>query len=254
MSSLAQGAQNKTSATARVRFTSWAEFARFVQQEGGARGLFMRAASPPPIGTELTVHFVLPDHTDLTLPGRVVHRLSADEAQANASEPGMGVQFTHMSAEQAERLEALMQQAVAHVSNGQPAPKPANGVRSIPAQASEIRASQPGGRDPRLDQVAALLERSRFDAAEKKAVEILTDTPNLTAARILLLVTQARRASSQFDFEHAIDLYGSVLMLDSSHEEAVEQMRHLPGQLEHTKELNTRVFGKQPGPRFSNKP
>src|SRR4051795_13595396 len=105
----APGSQQQ--ATARIRFDSWSEFARFMNQDGGSRGLFVRAAVPPPIGTDLTVHFVLPDGSDLALPGRVAHRLSAEEAQAMGEDPGMGVQFTHMSEEQALRIQEIMANA-----------------------------------------------------------------------------------------------------------------------------------------------
>src|SRR5262249_49623247 len=151
----------------------------------------VRASMPPPIGTELNVQFILPDTSDLTLAGRVVHRLSAEEAQATAAAPGMGVQFTHMSAEQAERVTAL----IAHANAQEPAsgareivepPPPTSPTPSQPVQAVRPRASQqPATRDRRLDQVIELLERARFDAAERLAIEISSDSPELAAARIL---------------------------------------------------------------------
>jgi Tfp pilus assembly protein PilZ len=236
--SSAQGSQGKT-ATARIRFGSWAEFAHFLQQEGGAQGLFVRASIPPPIGTELTLHFVLPDASDLVLPGRVVHCLSPEEASAANDEPGMGVQLTHMSAEQAERVTALMAQAGVADESIDASGNPAR--RSFPPPPG--RASQPTLRDPRIDQIVTLLDRARFDAAERKAVEVLTETPELIGVRILLLVAQARRARFQFDFDQALDLYMSILMIDSRHEEALEQIKVLPEQAEHTKKLQARVLG-----------
>jgi Tfp pilus assembly protein PilZ len=238
-------------ATARIRFGSWAEFTRFINQDGNSRGLFVRASLPPPIGTELNVQFVLPDASDLVLSGRVVHRLSAEEARATESTAGMGVQFTHMSVEQAERVSALMAFATAQ--------EPASGAREIvepppptvpqpqpqlPSQPVRPRVSQPAGRDRRLDQVIELLERARFDAAERLSEELISDCPDLSAARILRLVTQARRARSKFEFEQAIELYTSVLMINAHHEEALDQLRTLPKLLEQTEQLYKRVFGK----------
>jgi hypothetical protein len=236
---------NKAVATARIRFGTWAEFERFLQQDGGVHGLFVRAATPPPIGTELSVHFVLPDASDLILPGRVVHCLSAEEAKASEGEPGMGVQFTHMSAEQAQRVQALMAQASAEKGNGNMSTQ--EGVRSAAPAPAAPRNSQPTVRDPRLDQVQALLDRARLDAAERKLGEVLSENPELTPAKILLLLTQARRARAQFDFELAIELYTGVLMLDSTHREALDQMQALNGELAHTKELYERVFGRPRG-------
>jgi Tfp pilus assembly protein PilZ len=233
-------AQGGKTATARIRFGSWAEFAHFLQQESGAKGLFVRASIPPPIGTELTLHFVLPDASDLVLPGRVVHCLSPEEASAANDEPGMGVQLTHMSAEQAERVTALMAQAgVADESIDASGDAPR---RSFPPPPPR-RGSQPAGRDPRIDQIVSLLDRARFDAAERKAVEVLTEIPELIGVRILLLVAQARRARFQFDFDQALELYMSILMLDSRHEEALGQIKVLPEQAEHTKKLQARVLG-----------
>jgi hypothetical protein len=102
-------------------------------------------------------------------------------------------------------------------------------------------------RDSRLDQVTALLDRARLDAAERKLGEVLSENPELTPAKILLLLTQARRARAQFDFELALELYTGVLMLDSTHREALEQMQALNGELAHTKELYERVFGRPRG-------
>jgi Tfp pilus assembly protein PilZ len=243
--SSAQGFASKA-ATARIRFESWAEFARFLHQDGGSRGLFVRADAPPPIGTDLNVQFVLPDQSELVLAGRVVHCLSADEARAANEEPGMGVQFTHMSAEQAERVEALMAQANATETNGNRAKVELE--RPAPTSSARPRGASMPVRDPRLEQVAQLLERGRFDAAERRLGDLLAESPDLTAAKILLLVAQARRARAQFDFELALELYTGVLMLDSTHREALDQMEALRAEATHTKELYERVFGR-PRPR-----
>jgi hypothetical protein len=130
------------SATARIRFDSWSEFARFMNQDGGSRGLFVRAAVPPPIGTELLVQFVLPDGSDLALPGRVAHRLSAEEAQAMGEHPGMGVQFTHMSEEQAQRIQEIMATAESRHSM-RTAPVAPNGAVQPVTKSAAARVSQP---------------------------------------------------------------------------------------------------------------
>jgi hypothetical protein len=292
-----------------------------MNQAGGSRGLFVRAAAPPPIGTELTVQFVLPDGSDLVLPGRVAHRLSAEEAQAMGEHPGMGVQFTHMSEEQAQRIQDIMATAESRQSmrnsaptpvdvNGdaQPTSEPAeppavapviaplatpvaapavapaaaparippamrsplarpsgaqshngvnvarpNGVYSARPVASPVaRRSVPSGaisgapQDPRLLQAASMLERGRFDLAERTVAEVLQDNPDLAAARILAHLIAARRARAQFSFEEAIERYRAVLKFDPRHPEAQEQVATLPSELAHSIALYERIFGKAP--------
>ena len=123
-----------------------------MNQDGGARGLFVRAAVPPPIGTDLTVAFVLPDGSDLALPGRVVHRLAAEEAQAMGEHAGMGVQFTHMSEEQALRIQELMANAEARASMRASQPVGANSVQAAARPASAAKA---GAQSQNNMQVAA---------------------------------------------------------------------------------------------------
>jgi hypothetical protein len=282
-------------ATARIRFDSWSEFARFMNQDGGSRGLFVRAAVPPPIGTDLTVHFVLPDGSNLALPGRVAHRLSAEEASAMGEHPGMGVQFTHMSEEQAQRIQEIMANVesrqstrnsspvaqnnstapgvtrptpvdpvralqptpatpiarpAAGAQNGAAAAKPVNGSAAAPAGTKRPTANGAVSgvpHDPRLHQAASLLERGRFDLAERKVAEMLEDNPELIVAKILAHVIDARRLRAQFAFEQAIERYRAVLRLDPEHREATEQLATLPQELEHSIALYQRVFGTKPG-------
>ena len=257
-----------------------------MNQDGGARGLFVRAAVPPPIGTDLMVQFVLPDGSDLSLPGRVAHRLSAEEAHAMGEHPGMGVQFTHMSEEQAQRIQEVLAAAESRQSmrnstpavqngegrasgkpaapaavrppssavrpgapqNGASAARPANGANA--AASGGARRSVPSGaasgapQDSRLLQAASMLERGRFDQAERKVMELLEDNPDLVPARILAHLIEARRLRAQFAFEDAMARYRAVLSLDPDHAEAQEQIAVLPGELERSKALYERVFGK----------
>lgn len=216
--------QPARAAKARIRFQSWDEFADFLQQEGNSRGLFVRAAVPPAIGTDLGVHFMLPDGSELLLSGRVVHTVNPLEAEALGEDPGMGVQFTHMSEEQAHELQRLMLRAMSMSSR-----PPAKTTRD------EL--------DPRLHEAASLLERSRFDAAERRVMEIMRDGHQSVDAKVLLLTIQARRASSQFDFMVAIDKYRSIMIIDPTHEEANTQVEVLRREVVHSKELYERVFG-----------
>ena len=281
-------------ATARIRFDSWSEFARFMNQDGGSRGLFVRAAVPPPIGTELTVHFVLPDGSDLALPGRVAHRLSAEEAQGHgrASRHGRPV-HAHVRGASAARPGDHGDRRVAAVdahrdptmqnnstAPGMTRPTPVNQARAVqptaaapvarpaaPAQNGNGAAAKPvngasaaavdgtkrpiagavsgAPQDPRLHQAASMLERGRFDLAQRKVAELLEDNPDLIARRSS---RRDRRAPlrAQFAFEEAIERYRAVLRLDPEHGEARDQLAVLPHELEHSVALYTRMFGTRP--------
>lgn len=250
--------------TAHIRFTSWEEFGGFLGQQGGSRGLFVRADKPPAIGTEIRVHFVLPDGSDLTLAGRVVHTVNPLEAQALDEEPGMGVQFTHMSEEQGRALQELMMKALSSPSllpsrPERAAPEPvfeppreptAFARVAVPRthkaaellQAASAEARVPDT-DPRIQEASSLLDRVRFDAAEQKVAEVLRERPGSFEGRIILFTAQARRAASQFDFETAIEKYRALLQLDATHAEAKTQLPLLQREAETSRALVERVFG-----------
>lgn len=222
--------------TARIRFASWEELARFVMQSDG-RGLFVRTGSPPPIGTELTLQLVLPDGRDLALPGRVAHRVVPE----SGSDPGMGVQITHMSAEQAERLQQLMSNPeLSRSLHQQTSQRP--GPRSVEPPALPPPPAAPAA-SALLVQAYTLLERARFDPAERHVMDVLGDDPANVEAQKLLLIIQARRLRSQFDFDRATQKYRAVLKLEPEHAEAKEQVGTLEGEIEHSKALFERVFG-----------
>jgi len=223
-----------------VRFTSWSDFAKFLTQDSDDRGLFVRLGRPPSLGTELELQFVFPDLSDMALRARVVHRVTPEQAEALRSEAGMGVQFTDMSAEQAHRLQSVIAQAdvarsIVEVEG-----------RSLkaPPDVAPPHQPEPGSiwDDKRMRDAYGLLDRSRFDAAERLAAELLTERSS-DDVKILLLLIQARRLGSQFDFEGALRKYGAVLELQTDHEEAQEQVRQLHAELEHSADLFNRVFG-----------
>ena len=230
---------DKALPTARIRFASWEELARFVMHSDG-RGLFVRTATPPPIGTELTLQLVLPDGRDLALPGRVAHRTTAD----SGGDPGMGVQITHMSAEQAERLQQLMSDPDVSRSlhEQQASQRPAAGAK-IPAVPSAPPVPEQPPKSSLLLQAMQLLDRARFDTAERNVMDVLGDDPANVEAQKLLLIIQARRLRSQFDFDRATQKYLAVLKLDPENAEANEQVAALSSEIEHSKALFERVFG-----------
>jgi hypothetical protein len=258
----------------RMRFDSWAEFARFVHQDPSTRGLFVRSAAPAPVDTDIDVQIGLPDGDEITLSGRVVHRVGAEEAQAMGEYSGMGVQFTFISDDQMARIDQLLANAAARQQRGsipsgtaagrqspvpsQPAAPPAKPVAAAPGAhgAAPSRSAEsgvlaplfadasPAPQDPRLHQATSLLERGRFDLAAQHASDVLAEHPGLIAAKILLLVIDARKMRAQFAFEHAIDCYRGVLALDAQHREASELLPVLRKELEHSLALTERMFGR----------
>jgi hypothetical protein len=221
--------------TARIRFNSWEELARFVMQSDG-RGLFVRTHALPPVGTELTLQLSLPDGRELALPGRVAHRVGLE----SGGEPGIGVQITHMSAEQAERLQELMTNPdIARNFHKQASLRPEAPIASRPPPEPPAVPQMTA----LLAQAYALLERARFDTAERHVMDVLGDEPSSIEAQKLLLIIQARRLRSQFDFDRATQKYRAVLKLDPEHAEASEQVASLEGEIEHSKVLFERVFG-----------
>jgi hypothetical protein len=73
----------------------------------------------------------------------------------------------------------------------------------------------------------------------------LGDDPSNVEAQKLLLIVQARRFRSQFDFDRASQKYRAVLKLDPEHPEAQEQVASLSNEIEHSKALFERVFGNE---------
>ena len=94
-----------------------------------------------------------------------------------------------------------------------------------------------------LVQAFTQLERARFDSAERNVMDVLGEDPSNVEAQKLLLIIQARRLRSQFDFDRATQKYRAVLKLDAEHTEAREQVASLASEIEHSKALVERVFG-----------
>jgi tetratricopeptide (TPR) repeat protein len=171
----------------------------------------------------VTVQLLLPDGSEVLLEARVAYALSTLEAEAVGSDPGMGVQFTHMSEETGKRLQQLMADALdAH--RGGP---------------------EGGERDPRLEPIAALIERSQFDRAVRVLEQMHNERPGRIDVRVLLHLSRARRARARFEFDEAIQHYRALLEVDPRNGEARDQLELLRGEAERTKALFERVFGRK---------
>jgi Tfp pilus assembly protein PilZ len=72
-------------------------------------GLFMRTNAPLPLGLALTIELRSAKDV-LHLAGRVVSVVSAEDAERNASAPGVGVAFDVLPGEVEKRLRALLEE------------------------------------------------------------------------------------------------------------------------------------------------
>ncbi len=231
--------------TARIPFKTWQEFARFLTQKGSSDGLFIRARKPPAIGTELGLQFKFPDESELDLSARVVA-----VQHAPAATPGMTVQFTSMSAEEAQAIQQAIRRASAAPREQKRGGDAHAAAPAQPQAASAARAPQPAAAPPprpaaagRFAEVERLADTSKYDRAEELVRQMLADHAGDRDARVWQLIIQARRHRAQFSFDDAIACYQAVLMLDDQHLEARRELQTLGGEAERSKDLMERVFG-----------
>ena len=95
-----------------VRFGTVQDFVLEYAANISAGGVFVHTQSPPPLKTVVRVEMELPG-SDRVCPARgiVVHRVTAEEAEARGSLPGMGVQFLDADDEFRGRIDA----AIVHI-------------------------------------------------------------------------------------------------------------------------------------------
>jgi uncharacterized protein (TIGR02266 family) len=94
----------------RVRFGDVQEFVLEYAANISAGGVFVRTESPPELHSVVTVTLELPDGgSPVEAQGRVVHRVSPEEARARNTPPGAGVQFIDSSDEFRERIDRAIE-------------------------------------------------------------------------------------------------------------------------------------------------
>jgi uncharacterized protein (TIGR02266 family) len=103
----------------RVRFADRKQFEQCWLKDISQGGIFLRTQAPTPLETPVEVVLTLPDATELTLHGMVVHRVSPEEVRPGHP-AGLGVAFTDLSAE----LRATLA-AVVGATDASPLPPPA---------------------------------------------------------------------------------------------------------------------------------
>ncbi|HEY4717278.1 MAG TPA: TIGR02266 family protein [bacterium] len=73
-------------------------------------GIFIKTNNPLPFDARVNIIFVLPDSSQIELPGRVVYILDEEEAKTTLHNPGMGVQFMDVPAEVNKKVEAFIEE------------------------------------------------------------------------------------------------------------------------------------------------
>jgi uncharacterized protein (TIGR02266 family) len=71
-------------------------------------GIFVATWAPLPLGTDVTIAFVLPGGHQVTAPGRVAWLKEAQSAGEGEDSPGMGISFTSLSAEDRQAIERFL--------------------------------------------------------------------------------------------------------------------------------------------------
>lgn len=92
-----------------LRFETVDQLALAYGTEISTGGMFLATNEPLPPGRELRVRLVLPETlTEITIPARVVHSRSPNEADADGLPAGMGVRFVSLDASTRAQLEGFV--------------------------------------------------------------------------------------------------------------------------------------------------
>jgi uncharacterized protein (TIGR02266 family) len=97
-----------------VRFATVQDFVLEYAANISAGGVFVHTSNPPPLKSIVRVEMELPGGgTTVPARGVVVHRVSAEEAEAKGTLPGMGVQFMDADDEFRHRIDAAIEKVLA---------------------------------------------------------------------------------------------------------------------------------------------
>jgi uncharacterized protein (TIGR02266 family) len=99
----------------RVRFQNRRQLKRLWVKDISRGGMFLRTQSPLDVFEKVTVVLELPDGSQVDLHGSVVHVIPPDKATDKAS-AGMGVQFTDLTPDKRDLLEAFLERSKTQVS------------------------------------------------------------------------------------------------------------------------------------------
>jgi uncharacterized protein (TIGR02266 family) len=108
---------------ARVRFADAKKFEQCYLKDISRGGIFLRTAAPSPLGTSIEVTLVLPDTSEVVLPGKVVHRVGPESAAAGQVS-GIGVKFEELKPAVRNVLEAVLKDLPGRTVPAAAAPPP----------------------------------------------------------------------------------------------------------------------------------
>jgi uncharacterized protein (TIGR02266 family) len=93
-----------------VRFATVQDFVLEYAANISAGGVFVQTDDPPPLGAVVKVEMELPgSDAPVRARGRVVHRVSKEDAKKRGTAQGMGVQFVEASDEFREKIDAAIE-------------------------------------------------------------------------------------------------------------------------------------------------
>ncbi|TMA26769.1 MAG: TIGR02266 family protein [Deltaproteobacteria bacterium] len=100
----------RVSARFAVRFATVQDFVLEYAANISAGGLFVETEDPPPLQSVVKVEMQLPGTSaPVQARGRVVHRVTKEQARKSGTSPGMGVQFVEATDEFREKIDAAIE-------------------------------------------------------------------------------------------------------------------------------------------------
>lgn len=161
----------------RVACRTWDRFVTLCALNVSQGGMFIRAASPPPLLSKIHLDFVSPSGDAFGLEAEVVHVVSLERAERDGMHAGMGIRFLDIPPGMQRAIDELVQQALTTGSRPD-APPAMTPVDPPPAVAGMTSApSQP--LEPTPDRVETLPA-----AAIEPLAEIQPFLPSITGTPI----------------------------------------------------------------------
>ena len=99
----------RVSARFAVRFATVQDFVLEYAANISAGGVFVQTWEPPALETVVRVEMELPGSGPVQARGRVVHRVSREDAVRRGTTPGMGVQFIEATDEFREKIDSAIE-------------------------------------------------------------------------------------------------------------------------------------------------
>ncbi len=123
-----------------VSCESWHDFVALYAGDIGQGGMFILTDDAPPLMSTIDIRLQLPEATAIALRGRVVHVITAEQAQRENKKAGAGIEFIEMDAERKRQIAQLIEFARWQGASGDPN---ASLARTMMEHAATAPASKP---------------------------------------------------------------------------------------------------------------